>query len=175
MAVIQEIETNTTAQEAFWRKLQQFRFDLFYYNNHYKNCVTTQRWIKYVVVGLTSASTLIWMQWSTSHTVTTVCSVSILVLQVFNAISDLFPFNNRRDELRSLTDDLDPLYIEMESTWRKIAEGKLTLSEIYRSVDDFAQRRLQIERNYLKNDALPERKRIRKNAENKTHDYFENF
>lgn len=168
-------KTNALAQEAFWLKLQQFRFDLFYYNNHYKNCLTIQRWIKYAVAGLTSASTLVWMQWSASPIVTTVCSVSILVLQVFNAISDLFPFNNRKDELRSLTDDLDPLYIEMESTWRRIVEGELTTSEIYQNIDDFAQKRLQIERNYLKNDSLPERKRIIRDAEDQTRDFFENF
>lgn len=175
MAVMQEIEINTTAQEAFWFKLQQFKFDLFYYSNHYKNCVTILKWIKYVATVLTAASTFIWIEWSAVPPIPMICSTIILVLQVFNAVSDLFPFSHRKDELRDLANDLDPLYIEMESTWRKIAEGELTASGIYQSIDDFANKRLQIERNYLKNDTLPERKHIKRKAEAQTHDYFANF
>lgn len=94
---------------------------------------------------------------------------------MFNAVSDLFPFNQRKDELRDLTNDLDPLYIEMESTWRKIAEGELTTPEINRSIDDFANKRLQIERNYLKNDFLKEQKKIVEKTEKQTKEYFDTF
>lgn len=175
MAILQTSETNTKAQEAFWSDLQQFRFDLFYYCNHYKRCITILRWIKYIVVGVTSASTLVWMNWSSTSPIPIICSIIILLLQVFNAVSDLFPFNQRKDELRDLTNDLDPLYIEMESTWRKIVEGELTLSKINKSIDDFANKRLQIERNYLKNDFLKEQKKIVEKTEKQTQEYFDTF
>lgn len=175
MNTAKKTETNMTAQKTFWNNLQQFKFDLFYYNNHYERCITILKWIKYIVVGLTTLSTLVWIKWSSISPIPTICSIVILVLQVFNAISDLFPFSNRKDELRDLTNDLDPLYIEMESTWRRIAEGELTPTEVKHSIDDFAHKRLQIGKNYLKNDFLIERKKIVEKTEKQTREYFDNL
>ena len=162
-------------QETFWKNLQQFKFDLCYYCCHYQRCITVTRLIKYVVAGLTTASTLVWMECAEISSVTTICSFVIIALQVFNAVSDLFPFTNRKDELRDLANDLDPLYIEMESTWRKIANGEYTVSEISQMIDEYASKQLQIQKNYLKNDFLKDHKRIVAKAEKQTQEYFENF
>lgn len=173
MTSLQETATNTTLQEAFWFKLQQFKFDLFYYCNHYKKCVAILKWIKYIVVGLTTASTLAWIEWSEISSVPKICSAVIIALQVFNAISDFLPFSNRKDELRDLTNDLDPLYIEMESTWRRISNGELSLPDVEHSIDNFARKRLQIEKNYLRNDYLKEYKKMIEKTENQTREYFD--
>lgn len=42
---------------AFWRKLQQSKYDIIYYDLHFKECVSISRKIKYTVVGLTSLAT----------------------------------------------------------------------------------------------------------------------
>lgn len=175
MTTVQTSEINMTAQKMFWNNLQQFKFDLFYYNNHYKKCISILRGIKYIVSGLTAVSTGVWITWSSISPIPIICTIIILALQAFNAISDYLPFAQRKDELRDLTNDLDPLYIEMESTWRRIVEGELSTTEINQSVYDFAHKRLQIEKNYLKNDFLKEHKKIVDKTEKQTQDYFDNL
>ena len=168
-------DTIATAQEIFWKDLQQFKFDLFYYGNHYQKCIVKVKCVNYILTSLSAIAALIWKFWSNFSAMPRICLIVIIVSQLFTAFSNHFPFNNRKEELRELTNDLDPIYIEMECIWRKIAEGEMTITEINSAIDDFASRRLQIEKNYLKNDCLKEQRKIINKTEKQTQDYFSKF
>lgn len=166
---------NISQQEYFWNYLQQFKFDLYYFNNHFESCVVKLRCIKYIVTGITVISAILLIIWPTSQGLTVVCSIVVIILQALNAFSDIFPFNNRKDELRDLCRELEFLYIEVENTWKKIAEGELMISEIEKSILEYKKRRHEIEINYFKNDFLKEEKKIVDKSNKQTQRYFEYF
>lgn len=175
MITAEKTEANFKIQNSFWNIFQQFKFDLIYYSLHFSRCVKIIRTIKYVTLGATALATSVWMAWNHIRWVSIVCPIIILVLQVFTAVSDQFPFENRKLEIREMTTELDKLYIEMEANWRKIANGDLKESQIRKLISDYEIKRDEIEKHYFKNDSLPENAKLVDKATEKTHDYFETF
>ena len=104
----------------FWRKLQQAKYDLIYYSIHFNERVSISRRIKYAIIGTTTLATGAWMTWSNTNIVAKICPIVILALQVVSAISEKFPYESRKLELREMIAELEPLYIEMENDWRSI-------------------------------------------------------
>lgn len=162
-------------QKNFWLKLQQFKFDLIYYNLHFSHCIAVMRGIKYISAGLTTVTTGIWIQWNDVKAISTICAIVIFLLQAFSTLSELLPFDKRRDELREMVNELEPLYIKMENDWRKIANGEMTESKIFRLSNNYDYKQAAIEKHYLKTDSLTPREYIRKKADDRTEEYFKNF
>ena len=166
---------NVQIQQVYWRKLHQFKFDLIYLSLHFNLCVSIMRWIKYISVGLTVLTTGIWMYWYYIQSVSVSCAIVILIIQVFNALSELLPFDNRKLEIREMSNELDNVYLQMESDWLQISDGKLTITEIRSLIKTYAEKRADIEKHYFKNDSLPYSKRIDNLANDKVESYFKNF
>ena len=166
---------DNTLYNGFWSKLQQFRFDITYYNIHFNACVRLARIIKYIIVGLTSLATGAWMSWNDIPVVSISCAIIILILQGVSAVSEWFPYEKRKNELRELTTELEPLYLEMESDWRKINCYEVDNEYVLKALDRYAQKQADITRHYLKDDALPERERYHLKADNLTEEYFKYF
>ena len=166
---------DTKNQEHFWNKLTQLKFDLNYYHQHFVNCVKILRWIRIGIVAVTAGVSGIWMTWSEIEWVRFACPIAVLVLQIFNAILEVFPYEKRKQELRELTNLLNPVYTDMENDWYLIADGQCTREEISRKLISYEKRRQDIQQHYLKDDALPERKHIVKKAEEDTSAYLSNL
>lgn len=173
MPVATDIDTKN--QEHFWNKLTQLKFDLNYYQQHFVNCVKILRWIRIGIVAVTAGVSGIWMTWSELEWVRIACPIAVLVLQIFNAILEVFPYEKRKQELRELTNLLNPVYTDMENDWYMIAEGQYTHEEIVQKTINYEKRRQDIQQHYLKDDALPERKHIVKKAEEDTSAYLGNL
>ena len=171
----EKVEVDETLYNAFWSKMQQLRFDIFYYDEHFKSCIFISRIIKYSIVAATSLATGAWMNWNDIPTVCIICGVIILLIQAFSAISELLPFEKRKLELRELSTELDPLYIEMESNWRKIQALEVPNEEIRDLIQNYALRQSDISKHYFKDDALPLKEKIRAKADVLTEEYFKNF
>ena len=99
MITTEKTETNFQIQKSFWNIFQQFKFDLIYYSLHFSRCVKIIRIIKYVTLGVTALATSVWMAWNHIQWVSIACPIVILVLQVFSAVSEHFPFENRKLEI----------------------------------------------------------------------------
>lgn len=166
---------DTQNQEHFWTKLTQFNFDLNYYHQHFATCVRVLRWTRIGIVAVTACVSGAWMTWPETEWIRFVCPIAVLVLQIFNAILEVFPYEKRRQELRELTNLLQPVYTDMEADWYLIANGQCTVDEIVQKLAIYEKRRLDIQQHYLKDDALPERKHIIKKAEEDTSAYLVNF
>lgn len=160
---------------AFWRKLQQFKFDITYFSVHFDACVKALRWIKYSIVGGTAIATGVWMTWNNVSGVGTVSAVLILLLQALSAISEWFPYENRKLELREMLTELEPLYIDMENEWRKINRLEKTDKQIQGAILRYSQKQLDIKNHFFKDDSLPIRKRLEQKATILTSKYFEYF
>ncbi len=164
-----------TLYSAFWSKLQQLKFDVNYYDVHFKHCVKTSRIIKYVVAVVTSLATGAWMNWNDISFIGVSCAVIIWLLQAFSAFSEWLPFEKRKSELRELSAELGVLYIEMEADWRKIQSLETTNEEIRDLLPEYALRQADISKHYFKDDALPIKEKLRTKADELTEDYFRYF
>lgn len=173
MAVDEELDEQIYS--TFWKKLQQSKFDLIYYGLHFNNCVKISRWIKYAIIGITSLATGAWVTWSAITIVGTICAIVILASQVFSAISEKFPYESRKLELRELIAELEPVYLEMENDWRSIQNLKMSNPEIQETIQKYDKKQAEIKRHYFKDDSLPELDKLRLQADEKTEEYFKYF
>lgn len=173
--MVSNAEVDTKAQERFWNKLTQFKFDLNYYSYHFSLCVVTLRWIRMGTSALTALFTGAWMTWSDNHWIEIICPIAIFALQVFSAASEVFPYEKRKQELRELSNLLELVYSEMEQDWLSIADGQLSKNQIIDKISYYEKRRHDIQQHYFRDDALPENKRIMEKAEVETGIYFKNF
>ena len=174
------IETNvqkldTTLYNAFWSKLQQLRFDLFYYDEYFKECVVVSRYIKYGIIVATTLATGAWMNWHDIKGVCVFCAIAIWLLQGISALSEWLLFENRKLELRELSIELEQLYINMETDWRRIQALEVSNEEIRSLIQTYALRQVDISKHYFKDDALPINDRIWAKADDLTESYFEFF
>lgn len=163
------------ALNTFWNKLQQLKFEITYLSLHFKRCVSISRIVKYLIVGLTTLSSGILISFNSIQSLVISFSIIIIALQVFSAVSDMFPYEKRKNEIRELSNELEDLYNQMEDDWRMLFNESKSTSEINDYIKKYATNISHLERNYLKDDALPEIKKITKLAELKTSDYFKNF
>ena len=168
-------ELNEQLYSTFWRKLQQSKFDLIYYDVHFKKCTTISRWIKYAIIAVTSLATGAWMNWNSIAAIGNICAVVILAAQVVSAISEKFPYESRRIELREMIDELESVYFEMENDWRTIQSLKMSNSKIQEAIKEYDNEQAKIKRHYFKEDSLPESERLRLQADIKTEEYFNYF
>lgn len=164
-----------TLYNGFWSKLQQFKFDITYYDVHFNACVQMARTIKYIIAGLTALTTGAWMSWNEIPAVSISCAILILILQGVSAISEWFPYEKRKNELRELTAELESLYLNMEIDWRKINCYEVDNKYVLDALNNYAQKQAEIKRHYFKDDALPEKEKYHKKADDLTEEYFKYF
>ncbi|MBP3633719.1 MAG: hypothetical protein J6J43_04005 [Oscillospiraceae bacterium] len=172
MAEVQDIQKQA---QHFWNKLTQFKFDLNYFQCHFSACVVASRWLHIIASVATMLATGAWMNWYEIEWVRMTCMIAILLLQGFNMVVDFLPYDNRKQELREMSNLLDPIYSDMEQDWYAIANGEVLKNEIEKKIRVYEQRRQAVQQHFLKNDTLPERKRILQKAEEETAAYFAKF
>lgn len=162
-------------QKTFWNKMQNLKYDIIYYTLHFNRCVKISKTIKYIVIFLTALSFGLLMTFSFLKAILYVCGILGIVLQIFNAVSDELPFELRKNDLREMSNKLDALYHEMEMDWLKIANAEIYYEEIESKIKDYGVRQREIQNNYLKNDFLPEKEKIKNLADIKLEEYFKNL
>lgn len=170
-----EAMIDETLYNAFWNKLQQFKFDLYYYDEHFKRCIIVARTIKYFIIAATILATGAWMNWNSITGICVACAIMILLLQTASAVSELLPFEKRKLELRELSAELEPLYIDMEADWRKVQASEVTNEDIRALMQSYALKQANISKHYFKDDALPQKEKLWANADNLTEEYFKHF
>lgn len=163
------------SQRNFWYKLEQFKFELLYYDAHFGRCVKIPRRMRFSISIATALAAGAWMSWYNIVWVNTVCLIIVLLLQAMNAVIELMPFEKRKSDIRELANELLPLYNKMERDWASIANGDLTNDEIEDMSFSYAHRHEEIRRHYFKDDSLPPLKTCKKKAKEEADAYFKNF
>lgn len=166
------LDMDTRSQELFWSKLTQLKFDLNYYHQHFANCVTISRWIRFGIVAVTAGISGAWMAWPDVAWIRFISPAVVLALQIINATLNVLPYEKRKQELRELTTLLKPVYTEMETDWYLIADGQCTCREVAQKTAHYEKKRQNIQQHYLQDDVLPERMDIIEKAEKDTSAYF---
>lgn len=171
------MDTNSSEnlKHYFWKKLAQFKYDLIFYSLQFEHCVVWLRCIKIGSASLTALATGAWMGWHNVKLVSVGCPIIILILQALAAGTESLPFDARKIDLREMIDLLDPIYDKMELTWENIVIGDLTAEEIRNATHEFQTKVTDIKSRFLKNDTLPQNKRITQKAKECTDIYFKNL
>lgn len=175
MSKSQNYELDEQLYNVFWNKLQQTKFDIIYFSEYFNYYTKISRVIKYIIVGVTTLATGVWMTWGSVPAVVTICGIVILALQVISAVSEHFPYESRKLELREMLAELNPLYLEMENDWRTIYSLKMSNSKIQEAIYRYELKQEEIKRHYFKDDALPDNEKLRNKADEKTEEYFKYF
>lgn len=159
-------------QKHFWAKLGQLKFDLILYSYHFFYCITFLRRVRIFSAVITAVVTGVWIKWKDISIITTICPIIILILQAFLAGLEYMPYENRKQELRELIDLLEPLYNEMERDWDLISLGEFSIKQIEEKTREYEDRRIEIAKNFLKNDAIPNKKSLVKQAKDEADIYL---
>lgn len=168
------LREDTRTQEHYWNRMAQFKFDLNYYSYYFSFCVRFLRCWKIAISALTALVTGAWMNWGENTNVKLVCAILILLFQGLNAASELFPFENRKRELREMKILLEPVYEDMEADWLRIAEGEMSKEEVAQKFKEYDKKKRDILQHYFKDDDLPDNKQVREKAKRETDMYIQN-
>ena len=168
-----EIRESNQRPEQYWNRLTQLKFDLNYYSYEFKHCVRCQRWIKGAFLLLTALFTGAWTTWGDIESVKWVCSIAIFILQAVNSISEIFPYETRKEELREMSSLLEPIYDDMETDWFRVSAGELDDDEITDKIRTYSREIMNIKRHYFKDDAIPDNKKIKAKAKEEADTYFQ--
>lgn len=166
------LQEDTRTHEHYWNKMTQFKFDLNYYSYCFSYCISFLRYWKISISVLTALVTGAWMNWGNNKAVAMICAILILIFQSLNAASELFPFENRKRELREMLLLLEPIYEDMEAYWLRIVDGEVTKEDVADKLKKCDSLRHDILKHYFKDDALPDNKRIEEKAKNETLKYI---
>ena len=162
-------------QRNFWNKLQELKYEIIYLSLHFRRCIKFLNIIRYIETGTTALCVGLIMFFSQTKWVIIVCGVISLLMQIIIAFAKDTPLSTRKDELREMGHDLDLLYNEMERDWSKISNGQIAQIEIAEGIKRYADKKSNIEKNYFKNDALPEKQDLLDKANDMTEAYFLNL
>ena len=157
-------------QKTYWKKLTQYKFNLFYFDAHFSRCVRMDRRIKIFCAIASSAAIAAWATW---QKISFLWGLIIVISQVVTAINEILPYKKRIEELSNLRSELTPIYNNMEKDWYDVANGSLTENEINDRCYSYMEQWRQIDDKYFKSDALPRISKCMEAAEIEKNSYFE--
>ena len=168
------VDTTFVSQENFWSKMTRLKYDICYYERYFARCVLISRILTGITVGGTSIATLLWMEYHEIAAFAQWCPYVILALQIMSVFKDHFPYDGRKNALRELTDELVPIYEDMEADWQMISIGSYEEEEIISKATSYAKEIEKIRKHYFKDDALPEIEKLIQKSDEEVDRYYTN-
>ena len=125
-------------QGLYWRELTQLKEQSLYLYEYVGNDSKYDFWLSVVLALTSSGSIAAWAIW---QKYTMLWAIIVAVGHVVNAVSHLLPFKKRVKALSKLSSEIDSLYLQMESNWFDVSEGKLSEEEIHKKLMHFKSMR----------------------------------
>lgn len=170
-----EITEDNYNQHCFWKKLVQIKFAINYFCFYIEKYIHILHAIKITSIILTALLTGLLMGFYNIVIIRYVCAVIIIIVPIFNVLSENLPYEKRAVELREISAEYNRIYIAMETDWRKIANGEIDYNNINLLINEYELKINEIDSHYFKNDALPFNEKIESKASNETEDYYKNI
>ncbi|KJF93834.1 hypothetical protein CTN03_03555 [Photobacterium angustum] len=159
-------------QERFWRELDQLKVHVYYLERYLEKTVSIDRNINMFLALTSNASIAGWVIW---QEYSFFWGTAIAISQAINAIKTFLPYSKRLKSLQGLTNDLESLFLSMESKWFDVSEGALTEEQIHKLHMGYKEKRRQLIQKYLGTTPLPENKKMMDKAKKSAQCYFQNF
>jgi hypothetical protein len=159
-------------QLRYWILLSQFRFSLFYYQEHLRRNIDWNKATKIITAILTASSVAGWKIWEQFSTLWTVI---ISVSQVVLILNEFLPFETRVSDISKLVDALSYIFGKMENRWFDVQKGKLTDDQINDLMTEYNDIYREVKRNLLKNDYLKHTKTVSEQSTIRMKQYMNKF
>ena len=155
----------------YWKKMTQFKFSLFYLQLYLGNSVKLNRIINISVTITSSAAIAAWAAW---QNLAFIWGLIIVASQVVFSINQYLPYQKRIEDISGLLSKWNGLYINIESDWYRVSNGKLSEDEINDLCYDYIRKWDRIDNEFFVGDTLPQKSRLIQTAEEMKNNYFEN-
>jgi hypothetical protein len=159
-------------QQRYWRELDQLKVHVTYLELYQESTIKIDRRINMFLAITSSGSIGGWVIWQ--H-LSWLWAGIIACSQVCTAVKGYLPFSKRVKSLQGITNELESLFLLMESKWYDISEGKLTEEEIHLLHMKYKEQRRSIIQKHLGADPLPEKDKLLEKAKVLSKSYFTNF
>lgn len=159
-------------QEKYWRELDQLKIHVIYLELYQERNINIDRNVNMFLAIASSSSIASWAIWSQFSFV---WATLIAFSQVISAIKSHLPYSKRLKALHGITNDLEALFLAMESDWFAIAEGQLPDDDTHKLHMNYKEKRRIIINKYLGSDPLPVIDSLLAEANEQAGQYFKNF
>jgi len=159
-------------QERFWRELDQLKIHVYYLENYLEETIRYDRNVNAFLAVMSNGSIASWIIWQHLQFL---WAGLIALSQFINAIKSFLPYSKRLKALFGMTNELESLFLSMESNWFGISEGRLTEEEIHNLHMKIKEQRRQIIQKHLGSQALPENQKLLDKAKESAKLYFNQF
>lgn len=160
------------AQKVYWNSMVQWKYELLCLEEMYRKNVKRYRLSKILVALISSAAVATWAVWSTYP----MLWASIVAFgQVVSVINEYVPYHERITNFTKITDDMEKIFADVETTWYDVACGNLTVDEVYAKAGEYKQLWRKAQDGHFANDYVVVSKRVCALADKMTNDYFKNM
>jgi len=156
-------------QEKYWKTLARLCYGTYYYDEHFRFCVTFDRTLRILLAVITASSVASWKIW---EQYALLWSIIIGASQLLLIISAILPYKDRITILNELRPKLSALYIDMENQWRDVKSGELDPDKINDLITSYVNQWRKLEFKYIKGDAFPEWGLLQQKAKNESYKYI---
>lgn len=156
-------------QNRYWDMMTQFKFSLFYLDEHFGACVRIDRIITIFLAIAASTSIGGWAIW---QQYAFVWALIIAASQVLGVINQYLPYKKRIKEIAELKGKLTPVYNETEYKWLNVQKGELTDQEINDLCYKYNKQWSELDGQFFQADVLPSNEEFIKAAERRKNEYF---
>jgi hypothetical protein len=159
-------------QQHYWKEFYRLKVHINYIELMLAKTESTDRGIK-IFTAITSSSSIgAWIIWKDYAFI---WGVLIAASQVLNAIRQYLPYKERLRSYSGLLNELEEIFLGVESRWLEIANGDCSLASISKALSDLRLRRYKAFKKHLPNTTIPEEREVTNKAEEKALAYFNNF
>ncbi|MBR3596658.1 MAG: hypothetical protein IKL47_06750 [Clostridia bacterium] len=159
-------------KQRYWDKMTQFKFEILLFNEHFSRYVLINRVIIIVLAVLSSGAVGTWAIWKQYDII---WAVIVATTQIISIVNEFLPYKKRIEEIPKLIAELNTIYNKMEEEWYNVDAQKYDDANINKILYKYIANWDKVQNNYLKSDALPDKKRLTLKASELQRNYFSCF
>jgi hypothetical protein len=159
-------------QLKYWREMDQLKVHVLYLEYYLEKTTNIDRAINMFLAIASSSSIAGWVIW---QSLSFVWGAIIAISQAINAIKPYIPYAKRLRSLQSASNELESVFIAMESHWFKVAEGQLTSEQVHSLQMKYKEKIRQVSQKHFGTTTVPEHPKLLSKAQLSAKTYFENF
>ncbi len=156
--------------DRFWKMLVNFRLGLYFYDEHVRLCVKTDRFFKLFIAIFTAGSVASWQIW---EKLSVLWSVLVALSQLAIIVNEILPYKMRLKQIQDLRSVLGKIFDDAENKWRDVYSGELTEDQINDLATGFLKEWGDAEDKFIRDDYISEPKWLVNRAQAKMMRYFE--
>lgn len=159
-------------REVYWNKMYRYRYQFYYLSMLHEKSVIINQWIKMIIAIGSASAIAAWSQWTN---LAFIWGFIIALAQVLSVINDMLPYQKRIARFATAINNLEFLFIEMESNWYKVDKGEWDSEKTNTFIYSLERKWEKVMKSDLKDDIISENQKIKEKAEKEATTYLNNI